>query len=219
MHGHRLLVDILWPPRHQHRERRFAALALIGAVVLTASAKVTVPLGAVPMSLQSLAVVMLGATYGLRLGVASVALYVIAGVAGLPVFTGTSLAAAGPNYLMGPTGGFLAGFALAAAITGRAAERGWDASLVKLGAAMLLAHAALLLAGGLWLAFGAHFSSGAVGVGVEKAVAILQSLLLGAVVKVVIGAVAVWAVRGRLDRRALKPKTSPKPAKAKESQG
>jgi biotin transport system substrate-specific component len=218
MHGHRLLGDILWPPRHQHRERRFAALALIGAVVLTASAKVNLPLGTVPMSLQSLAVLMLGAVYGLRLGVASVALYVIAGVAGLPVFAGTTLAAAGPSYLMGPTGGFLAGFALAAAITGAAAERGWDHSLARLGAAMLLAHAVLLAVGGLWLAFGAHFSSGAVGVGVASALAILQKLLPGAAVKVVIGAVAVWAVRAKLDRRALKPKAA-KASKAKGSQG
>jgi biotin transport system substrate-specific component len=218
MHGHRLLVDILWPPRHQHRERRFAALALIGAVVLTASAKITLPLGAVPMSLQSLAMVVLGATYGLRLGVASVALYLIAGVAGLPVFAGTTLAAAGPAYLLGPSGGFLAAFPLAVAIVGRAAELGWDRSLPKLGAAMLAAHVALLVAGGLWLAFGAHFSSGAVGVGVAKALAILTPLLLGAAVKVAIGAVAVWAVRWRLDRRAVPPKTR-KAGKAKLSQG
>ncbi|ALK09668.1 biotin transporter BioY [Blastochloris viridis] len=207
MYGHRLLVDILWPPRHLRRERRFVALALIGAATLAASAKITLPLGAVPMSLQSLAVLMLGAVYGVRLSVASVALYVIVGVAGLPVFANATLATAGPQYLLGPTGGFLAGFALAAASVGRFAERGWDRSLPKLGAAMLIAHLALLAAGGVWLAFGAHLPNGGTGVGIERALAVLAPLLLGAAVKVAIAAVAVHAVRMRLDRSAQKARS------------
>ena len=99
-----------------------AALAFVGTLVLVVSAKVEVPFYPVPMTLQTLAVLTLGALFGARLAAATVALYLGEGLIGLPVFAG---AAAGPAYLAGPTGGYLVGFLLAAALVGWLAERGW----------------------------------------------------------------------------------------------
>ena len=80
------------------------AVALAGSLLLAVSAKVQVPFYPVPLTLQTLVVLLLGAALGARLAVASVALYLIEGLAGLPVFAG---AVAGPVYMAGPTGGFL----------------------------------------------------------------------------------------------------------------
>ena len=98
---------------------RGAALAFLGTLVLVVSAKVEVPFYPVPMTLQTLAVLTLGALFGARLAAATVALYLGEGLIGLPVFAG---AAAGPAYLVGPTGGYLVGF-LARRGAGRRARR------------------------------------------------------------------------------------------------
>src|SRR5688572_23832315 len=77
---------------------------LVGTALLTLSAKINVPTWPVPVTLQSFAVAALAAAFGWRIGVATVAAYILEGLAGLPVFAG---AAAGPAYLLGPTGGFI----------------------------------------------------------------------------------------------------------------
>ena len=105
------------------------ALALGGSLLLAISAKVQVPFYPVPLTLQTLVVLLLGATLGARLAAASVALYLIEGLAGLPVFAG---AVAGPVYMAGPTGGFLVGFLAAAALIGFAADRRWDRTWIRL---------------------------------------------------------------------------------------
>ena len=71
---------------------------------------------------------------------------------GLPVFAGTPEKGIGLAYMMGPTGGYLAGFVVAAALVGWLAERGWDRSVPKLFAAMLAGHAVIFLFGFSWLA-------------------------------------------------------------------
>ncbi len=100
---------------------RFAALAIAGTLALALSAKVQIPFYPVPMTLQTLAVLAIGAAFGLRLAAATVALYLIEGLLGLPVFAG---AVAGPAYMFGPTGGYLLGFLASAAFVGFAADRG-----------------------------------------------------------------------------------------------
>ena len=107
------LAATLWPTRRSPRFARDAALAIGGALALALSAKVQVPFTPVPMTLQTLVVLALGAAYGARLATATIALYLLEGLLGLPVFAG---ALAGPAYMVGPTGGFLAGFLLAAAL-------------------------------------------------------------------------------------------------------
>ena len=125
------------------------ALALGGSLLLAVSAKVQVPFYPVPMTLQTLAVLLLGAGLGARLAAASVALYLIEGLAGLPVFAG---AVAGPVYMAGPTGGFLVGFLAAAALIGFAADRRWDRTWIRLLVSLSLGHAIVFAFGFLWLA-------------------------------------------------------------------
>jgi biotin transport system substrate-specific component len=107
-----------------------------------------VPLPYVPMTLQTLVVLMIGASYGWRLGGATVALYLAEGAMGLPVFANTPPLPAGIGYFMGPTGGFLFGFLAAAVATGYMAERGWDRSLPRVIVMMAVGHA-LIFAFGL----------------------------------------------------------------------
>ena len=107
-----------------------ALLALAGSLLLTLSAKVQVPFYPVPITMQSLVVLCLGATLGARLGAATVVLYLLEGALGLPVFAGTPERGIGLAYMAGPTGGYLIGFVAAAYLVGLLAERGWDRSHV-----------------------------------------------------------------------------------------
>jgi biotin transport system substrate-specific component len=178
---------------------RNVALAVAGSLILVLAAKIKVPFWPVPMTLQTLAVLGIGAAYGTRLGAATMVLYIAYGLAGLPVFTNTPPVAAGPLYLVGPTGGFLIGFILAAAIAGWAAERG--ASRLRLVGGLILADLALLTLGCLWLAFGAQMAGGVTGVGLAKAFAYgVQPFLLGEALKVALAAClagAGWSLIGR----------------------
>ena len=123
---------------------RFWGLALLGSAVLAASAQVSLPLWPVPATLQSLAVLLLGALGGARLGMASVAAYLLEGALGLPVFAG---GLGGPAVLAGPTAGFLLGFLPAAWIAGQATRSAWWCQ----AALLLAAHLALFVPGVLWL--------------------------------------------------------------------
>jgi len=178
---------------------RNAALVVAGSLLMVLAAKIKVPFWPVPMTLQTLAVLGLGAAYGARLGAATMALYIAYGLAGLPVFTNTPPVAAGPLYLVGPTGGFLVGFVIAAALAGWAAERG--ASRLRLVGGLVLADLALLTLGCLWLAFGAQMAGGATGVGLAKACAYgAEPFLLGEALKVALTiccAGAGWSLIGR----------------------
>lgn len=145
------LTQVLWPVQSQNRTLRFAALAVLGSILLAVSAKVAIPFYPVPMTLQTLVVLALGMAYGARLGVATVALYLLEGALGLPVFTGSPEKGVGLAYMLGGTGGYLLGFLPAVAITGYLAERGWDRKGLTTAAAMLLGNAAIYVPGLLWL--------------------------------------------------------------------
>lgn len=124
-----------------------AAIVVLGTLLITAAAKINVPVWPVPVTLQSMAIAALAAAFGARIGVATVALYLLEGAAGLPVFaTGGSIA-----YLVGPTGGFLLGFLAQAAIIGYAADRGASGRPLALFAAMLAATTVLYVFGFAWL--------------------------------------------------------------------
>jgi len=143
----RPLVGRFIPDEGAARIVALAGFAVLGSLILWASAKVSVPFWPVPMTLQTGAVALLAAAYGWRLGLATVVLYLMEGAAGLPVFQGGG----GLAYLAGPTGGFLIGFALAAALVGWFAERGFDRNPVKLFGAMVVADAIVFALGLLWL--------------------------------------------------------------------
>ena len=189
------LAAHLWPSASS-RVLRNIALVVLGCALLWVSAKVKVPFWPVPMTLQTFAVMGLGAAYGARLGAFTVIAYLAAGVAGLPVFTNTPPDIAGLAYLLGPTGGFLIGFAVAAFIVGYAADRGWDRSVPKLLAAMLVADAVVFALGLAWLPFAVP----ALGYSWGLLEAGLFPFLLGDLLKVLIAALAVpaaWRLVGK----------------------
>ena len=122
-----------------------------GSLLLTLSAKVQVPFYPVPMTMQTLVVIGLGLALGPVRGAAAVALYLLQGALGLPVFAGTPEKGIGLAYMMGPTGGYLLGYLPAALLAGWLAERGWDRNVFSAMAAALLAGAVIYLPGLLWL--------------------------------------------------------------------
>ncbi len=130
----------------------YCLLAVGGTLLLTLSAKTKVVFGPVDMSLQTLAIFGIAATFGMRLGVATLLLYMAEGAMGLPVFQGTPEKGLGLIYMMGGTGGYLAGFVVAAAIVGWAADRGWDRHVGKMFAAVLMAEVVIMAMGFAWLA-------------------------------------------------------------------
>ena len=144
------LLDRLWPAA-ENRLLRNAFLAVAGSLLLTLSAKIIVPFWPVYMNMQTFAVMLIGAAFGWRLGLATVLLYLAEGATGLPVFTGTPEKGIGLAYMAGPTGGYLAGFVVAVAIVGWFAERGFDKFFFAMGAIMLAADAALFALGLGWM--------------------------------------------------------------------
>ncbi len=186
--SHSSLAELLWPRREDRSFRvlRGAILIALGTALLTLSAKVNLPLPYVPMTLQTLVVLMIGAAYGWRLGSATVIAYLAEGALGLPVFAGP---VGGLAPLVGPTAGYLYGFVLAALATGWLSERGWDRSVPLLFVAMGLGHILILGAGFSWLAFG-------VKLGVDKAWLVgIVPFIAASLVKNALGAALVPAIR------------------------
>ncbi len=196
------LVDAALPSATSARGAalRNLGLAVAGSLLLVVAAKVKVPFWPVPMTLQTFAVLALGAAFGARLGAATVALYLAYGLVGLPVFTNTPPLVAGPLYFAGPTGGFLLGFVLAAAVAGWAAARG--ASWFRLVAGFALAEVLILALGTAWLALGAQMAGGATGIGFAKAFAFgVQPFLLGDLLKLALAACLTGAGWSLIERR------------------
>ncbi len=185
------LVDRFWAVGEQKLLRQ-GVLAFAGVALLALSAKIQVPFYPVPMTMQTLVLPLIGAAYGWRLGVATVLLYLLHGLLGAPVFAG---AFAGPAYMMGPTGGFLAGFVAFTAIVGYGVERGAARSLLPLTGLILLGKLVLFALGGLWLAQFAALANGGTGVGFARAWVIIQGFLLGDLLKtaLAVGLIAVLA--------------------------
>ncbi len=191
------LVGRFIPDEGAGRMVALAGFAILGSLILWASAKVSVPFWPVPLTLQTGAVVLLGAAYGWQLGLATVLLYLMEGAIGFPVFS----AGGGLAYLAGPTGGFLIGFIPAVVMVGWLAEHGFDRNPVKLFVAMLAGDCIIFLLGFVWLAWFATLSNGAVGVGVGAAFTSgVLRFVLGDLVKIALAACLVSA-GARLVRR------------------
>jgi biotin transport system substrate-specific component len=187
------LAAVLWPVRAEgvSAALRITMLIALGTALLTLSAKINLPLPYVPMTLQTLVVLMIGAAYGARLGAATVMVYLAEGAIGLPVFAGPI---GGLAPLIGPTAGYLFGFVAAAFATRWLSERGWDRSVLRLFVAMGLGHLIILGCGFAWLAFGMKL-------GVEKAWLVgIAPFVAASVVKNALGALAVPAIRHALER-------------------
>ena len=125
-----------------------ATLCLGASFILAASAWVSVPFLPVPLSLQSLAVLLVGASLGSRLGAMAVLLYLFEGAMGFPVFAGGS---GGMVALLSPTFGYKLGFVAAAFLAGYAAEKGRDRSFLVALPWLAVAHQLIFAFGVLWL--------------------------------------------------------------------
>ncbi len=130
---------------------RSALMVIAGSLLLTLSAKVQVPFFPVPMTMQVLVVLLIGAAYGSRLAAATLAVYLAQGAAGLPVFAGTPEKGVGLAYMFGPTGGYLAGFLVAAMAVGWMADRGWTRGPLRIAVSGLVGLAAIYAPGLVWL--------------------------------------------------------------------
>ena len=180
---HPPLAQTLWPSSVS-KPLRILLMLLVGSLLLTVSAKIEIPFIPVPLTMQTFAVLVLGMAFGWRVGMATVLLYIAQGALGLPVFAGTPEKGIGLAYIMGPTGGYLLGFVLAAGVCGWLAERGWDRTLGTTALAMLIGNIVIYAPGLLWL--GSLF-------GWDKPILEwgLYPFLLGDVVKLALAAVAM----------------------------
>lgn len=199
---HNTLALTIWPYETDKKLLRNTILAVAGTLLLTLSAKVSIPFYPVPMTMQTLVVLALGMAYGWKLGAATMLLYLAEGAVGLPVFSGTPDKGIGLVYMMGGTGGYLVGFILAASLTGYLAEHGWDRNIVTTALAMLLGNLLIYIPGLLWL--GSLY-------GWDKPILAwgLTPFLFGDLVKLVLAAVAMPLCWRIVRKRAKAPdKTS-----------
>ncbi len=171
-------------------------LVIAGSLLVAAAARVAIqlPFSPVPVTMQSLAVLLVGALLGPGRGAAALATYLAQGAAGLPVF---AAGAAGPLVLVGPTAGYLLAFVPAAALVGWLAARGWDRRPAGTLLAMTLGTALVLVVGTAWLAVMLRSVETAIAVG-------LAPFVPGAMVKIAIATIVLpagWRWLRRLESR------------------
>ena len=127
---------------------KYIFLALVGSIVLAISSKIRIPFYPVPMTMQTLVVLMIGIGFGWKLGLATVSLYLFEGIIGLPVFSGTPEKGVGLIYFTGPTMGYLMGFLVAVYISGKLV---YDKSLIKNFFKLFFAISFIYILGMVWL--------------------------------------------------------------------
>ena len=165
---------------------------VIGFSLLTAlAAQVVIPIGPVPITGQTFAVLLTGALLGSRLGAMAMIAYLIEGASGLPFFAGGHF---GLVHLMGPTGGYLVAFPAAAFITGAFTEHGWDRHFFSATAAMAIGSIVIIVSGCVWFSLLTHTS-------IVNAVRVtVAPFILGDIVKILLAA-AVLPTGWKLLRR------------------
>ena len=127
---------------------KFLFIALIGSIILAISSKIKIPFYPVPMTMQTLIVLMIGIAFGWKLGVATVALYLFEGIIGLPVFSGSPEKGVGLVYFTGPTMGYLLGFLVTAYISGKFI---YDNNIVSTFLKLFFATSLIYVLGMTWL--------------------------------------------------------------------
>jgi biotin transport system substrate-specific component len=140
------LIDTLVPVRRA--ALRVPLQLALGVLLMALLAQLRIEIGPVPITGQTLGVLLLGAAYGMRLGALTMLLYLLTGGLGVGVFAGGG---AGWSYFGGTTAGYLLSYPFAAALVGYLAQRGWDRRLTTAACAMLLGNLLIYLPGLLWL--------------------------------------------------------------------
>ena len=175
-------------------------LIVAGAALTAVSAQIAVPLWPVPITGQTLAVLLVGVTLGAVRGGLSMVLYAILGIVGLPVFSESS---SGWGVIAGPSGGYIIGFIFAAILTGWLAQREWDRKLLRAFVAFLAGSVVTFAFGLPWLAT----FLGAVGAPNDLnsvLTAGLYPFILGGVATSILGAGIItlaWVAVGRRDKK------------------
>jgi len=186
-------ADILLPIGKKSTMLYNVVLVIAGSMLITLSAKISIPLSfsPVPVTMQTLAILLIGTLYGSKRGSLTVLAYISQGVMGIPVF---AKAGSGFAYLLGPTGGYLVGFVFAAYITGYFAEKGWGRSFWKTALAMTIGTSFIFILGVSWLSLS---------IGLGKAVMIgLVPFVIGAITKIVIANALIpsgWKILEKLN--------------------
>lgn len=179
---------------------RIAAVLFLTALTATAAQfSVHLPFTPVPLTLQPMVVMVGAAALGSRLGAASQILYLLLGIAGIPVFAASPILPQGAGRLLGPTGGYLMAYPIAAFATGWLAERGFDRRYFASVLAMFAGLFVLFLGGVTWLAWFVTAPGGPVGLGPALATG-LYPFVVADLVKVCIASAilpGVWAILGR----------------------
>jgi biotin transport system substrate-specific component len=174
---------------------RDVLLIVAASLLIAIAAQVAVPLpfSPVPMTLQPMAVLLVGAVLGSTRGAAAAALYLLEGATGLPVF---AQGKGGIFWLVaGPTAGFLLSYPLVAWVTGALSERGWSRSVLRTMAMMVAGITLIHLGGWSWL-------SAVIGLGPGRAFALgTAPFLVGDLVKIAIAAALLPAIQAFVDRR------------------
>lgn len=132
---------------------RSVSLVVAFSLLTALAAQIVIPIGPVPITGQTFAVLLTGALLGSRLGAMAMIVYLIEGASGLPFFYGGS---GGIAHLLGPTGGYLVAFPAGAFITGAFAENGWDKRYFTAVVAMAVGSIVILLAGWAWFSVLTH---------------------------------------------------------------
>ena len=145
------IANLVWPESKSTNALRFVVLAFAGSLLIAVSSKVQIPFYPVPMTMQTFVILGLSMALGWRLAGATLALYLLQGMLGLPVFAGSPEKGIGLAYMMGGTGGYLLGFLAAAVTCGWLGEKGWDRNVFKTAAAMFIGNALIYIPGILWL--------------------------------------------------------------------
>ena len=129
---------------------RSISLVFAFSLLVALSAQIVIPVGPVPITGQTFAVLLTGALLGSRLGAAAIIVYLAEGAIGLPFF---SFGRSGLMHVLGPTGGYLVAFPAAAFITGAFAEKGWDKRFLSAVAAMAIGSVIIILSGWAWYSY------------------------------------------------------------------
>ena len=174
-------------------------MVLAGTAFIAIAAQISIPMFPVPMTLQTLAILMVGMTYGARLGAVTLLVYLAEGAMGLPVFAG---GAAGLPYMMGPTGGFLLGFVMMAWLAGAATEAGIADTFAPSALVMMTISALLYIPGIAWpmavaSAFGVEAGWIGQAFGDYYWPYFIKNFLIGDAVKAILAAMIItggWAV-------------------------
>jgi len=172
---------------------RSVSLVFVFSLLTALAAQIVIPVGPVPITAQSFAVLLTGALLGSRLGAMAMIVYLLEGASGLPFFYGGH---GGITHLLGPTGGYLVAFPAAAFVTGAFAENGWDKRFLTAVAAMAAGSAIIIVAGWAWFSFVTHTAPG---VAFKVSVA---PFLIGDVVKIMLAAAVLPSGWHLLKRKA-----------------